>query len=112
MQSVPKLTQIANSIKLSKDLWKEKIFHSWQLGHQAGRGFAIGDDYDLPSIALTKEGFELIAEIDGISIGTNWITSIVVVTLYYGPWAVDITEDLVKGNYATFRKLNLFNLTT
>lgn len=109
MQSVPKLTQIANSIKLSKDLWKEKIFRSWQQGHQSGQGFAVGDDYDLPSVALTKEGYELIAEIDGISVGTDWLTSIIVVSRFYGPWAVDITDDLVKANYATFRKLSLFN---
>jgi hypothetical protein len=109
MHRVPKLTQIAYSIKLSQDLWREKIFHCWQLGHQAGLGFAIGDDFDLPSIALTKEGYELIAEIDDIAIGTDWLTSIIVVTRFYGPWAVDITEDLVKGNYAIFSKLSLFN---
>jgi hypothetical protein len=109
MQSVPKLTQIANSIKLSKDLWKEKIFHCWQIGHQAGLGFAIGDDCDLPRVALTKEGYELIAEIDGIAIGTDWLTSIIVVTRFYGPWAVDITENLVKSNYAIFSKMVLFS---
>ncbi len=109
MQSVPKLTQIAKSIKLSKDLWKEKIFHCWQLGHQAGLGFAIGDDYDLPDVALTKEGYELIAEIDGVAIATDWFTSIIVVTRFYGPWAVDITEGLVKGNYAILSKFYLFN---
>lgn len=109
MQSVPKLTQIANSIKLSKDLWKEKIFYCWQKGHQSGLGFAIGEIDDLPIVALNKEGYESIAEIDGITIATNWLSSIIVVTRFYGPWAVDITEDLVEGNYAILGKFSLFN---
>jgi hypothetical protein len=108
MQSVPKLTQIANSIKLSKDLWKEKIQISWPLAHQSGKGFAIGDYDDSLNIALTKEGYEVLAEIEGVSVGTNWLSSIVVATRFFGPWAIDITDYLVKGDYATFRKLTLF----
>lgn len=108
MQNVPKLTQIANSIKLSKDLWKEKILHSWQLGHLSGLGFAIAEMEDSTEIALLKEGYELIAQIDDFTVGTDWLTSIVVVTRFYGPWAVDITESLVKGHYANIRKPYLF----
>lgn len=109
MQDVPKLTQIAKSIKLSKKLWQEKIYQSWELGQENGEGFAIGDIFDSASIALAKEGYELIAEINGISIGTDWLTSIVAVMDCYGPWAVDITDNLLSSNYSIPQRLSLFN---
>ncbi len=107
MQTLPKLSQIANSIKLSKELWQEKIYQSWELGQS--HGFAVGDSSDLPSTALVKEGYALIAEIEGMAIGTDWLTSIIAVTNSYGPWAVDITDNLLKSKYFMPQRLSLFN---
>ena len=110
MQSTPKLTQIANSIRLSQNLWQEKIYHSWDLGQGNGEGFAIGDEDDLAKTALVREGFDLIAEVNGIAIGTDWLTKIIAVKNCYGPWAVDITDDLLKSNYSVPQRLSLFRL--
>jgi hypothetical protein len=109
MQNTPKLTQVAKSIKLSKKLWQEKIRQSWELGREEGTGFAIGDIFDSASTALAKEGYELIAEINGISVGTDWLTSIVAVMDCYGPWAVDITDNLLSSNYSVPQRLSLFS---
>lgn len=109
MRTLLKLTQIATSMKLSPTLWQEKIYQAWELGQQKGEGFAIGEDNDLPNIALTKEGYELITEINGMVIGTDWLNKIVVVTSFYGPWAVDITDNLLSSNYSASQKFSLFN---
>ncbi|MBN8721818.1 MAG: hypothetical protein J0M03_02720 [Acidobacteria bacterium] len=109
MQSAPKLTQIVKSIKLSKDLWKEKIDHSWYLGQKQGQGFAIGDDYDLAKVAVIKEGYNLIAEWDDLVVGTDWISSIIAAKQVYGPWAVDITNYLLQSNYFISEKNSLFS---
>lgn len=100
MAGLPKLTEIAHSIKLSQTFWQEKIYRSWALGKQNGDGFAIGDANDQPKVALTKEGYELIAEIEGMAIGTDGLTKIVAVINSYGPWAVDITDSLVFSNFS------------
>lgn len=92
MQPQPKLNKLITAIKANKAFWQGKIQNYWKMGHQAGLGFAMGDHDDKLAKALAKEGYYLIAEIDGMAIGTNGITSIVAVTNQYGPWAVDITD--------------------
>lgn len=98
MQKWPKIKSLATAIKNNKSLWQKKVYNCWKIGHQAGFGFAIGDHYDTPAEALVKEGYYLIAEIDDIAIGTNWLDSIVVVTNHYGPWAVDISHTLLANS--------------
>lgn len=94
MKQTPKLVDLIQSIRVSNQQWPERIYHCWQLGNQAGFGFAIGEADDSPAQALTREGYELIAEIEDLAIGTNYINSIIAVTNNYSPWAVDITEHL------------------
>lgn len=95
MQKRSKLTHIVNSLKASPEIWQKAICKYWQLGSQAGLGFAIGEPDDSPAKALAREGYELITEIEDVAIGTDWLTSIIVVTECYGPWAVDITDSLL-----------------
>lgn len=109
MQSANKLAQIVKSIRLSQSLWQEKIHQSWNLGQNNGQGFAIGDPDDSLKEALAKEGFDFIIEINEIAIGTDWINTIVAVKKCYGPWAVDITDNLLKSNYSMPRKMSIFN---
>jgi hypothetical protein len=104
MQRWPKIKSLATAIKENQSLWQRKIQDCWKAGHQAGFGFAIGDHFDTAAEALVKEGYYLIAEIDDIAIGTNWLDSIVAVTNHYGPWAVDISENLLNNSSNT----NLF----
>lgn len=92
MQKRPKLTHIATAIKNNPAIWQQKVYKSWQLGNQASLGFAIGETEDSLPIALAREGYELLVEIDDFAVGTDWLTSIVVVSNCYGPWAVDITD--------------------
>lgn len=107
MQSAPKLTQIVKSIKLSKDLWQEKIYHCWNLGQKQGQGFAIGDDYDLAKVAVIKEGYNVIVEWDDLVVGTDLLTSIIAVKQVYGPWAIDITNYLLQSNYSMVKRNSL-----
>ena len=105
MKQTPKLVDLIQSIRLSNQQWPDQIYHCWQLGNQAGFGFAIGETDDSPAQALTREGYELIAEIEDLAIGTNYINSIIAVTNPYSPWAVDITEHLTARLYAPMSRV-------
>lgn len=100
MKQVLKLDNIISSISLSNSLWQEKLWHCWEKGNEAGLGFALGESFDQSIEALTKEGYDLIAEINGLVIGTNGLNSIIAVVNIYGPWAVDITAELLASNYS------------
>jgi hypothetical protein len=102
MQKQPKITHIVKSLKNSPNLWQEKLYKYWQLGNQASLGFAIGDTDDSPAKALAKEGYELIVEMKDFAIGTDSLTSIIVVANCYGPWAVDVTDNLLTTNAKEF----------
>lgn len=95
MQKQPKFNHIVKSLKTNPELWKETLCNCWQLGSQASLGFPIGDPEDSAVKALTREGYELIIELEDFAVGTNWLTSVVIVTENYGPWAVDVTDMLL-----------------
>ena len=103
MRQYPKLEEIIDSIKKSFHAWREIIVQGWLEGNRASYGFAIGDIYDTPAMALTRDGYKLIMEADDLAIGTNNINSIIAVVNIYGPWAVDITETLIKSNSVTVK---------
>ncbi len=95
MQKQPKLTHIVESLKTNPSFWQGKLCKCWQLGSQIGLGFPLGDTDDSPAKALAREGYELIIEIEDFAVGTDRLTSIIVVTERYGPWAVDVTDSLL-----------------
>lgn len=97
MQKRPKFTHIVKSLTANPELWQETLCKCWQLGSQASLGFSIGEPEDSAAKALAREGYELIVELEDFAVGTNWLTSIVIVTQHYGPWAVDVTELLLAA---------------
>ena len=97
MKRYAKLTDIESLIRSDIRSWHDVIRQAWHAGNRAGYGFPVGDEYDNSADALEKDGYKMIAEIDGVAVGTNSLNSIIAVVDIYGPWAVDITDALVEN---------------
>lgn len=116
MQKQPKLTHIVKSLKTNPSLWQKKLYNSWQLANQAGLGFTIGEADDSAAKAIIREGYEFVAEFDDFVVGTNSLTSILIVTDNYSPWAVDITDillldkDLLSNKFSQTNKIKEKNI--
>lgn len=92
MEKRLKFAHIVKSLKTNPLLWEGKLSKYLLLANHASLGFPIGEPEDNAIKALSREGYEVIVEMDDFVVGTNWLTSIVIVTENYGPWAVDITD--------------------
>jgi hypothetical protein len=90
--------QIARQIESQSHQYRQEILTAWQAGNDAGNGFALGDVRHTPEQAVIEERWDILATYEEGRVvawdGNN--NRIVVVCDANGPWAVDVTDALLK----------------
>ncbi|MCS6885013.1 MAG: hypothetical protein RMM17_01020 [Acidobacteriota bacterium] len=88
-RNLRRLDRVLFSIKKGSRVWKEQLCRAWESGKK--EGFPIGEERATSTEALVSEGYEVVAEADGLTLGTDGI-SLIAVRSDYGPWAVNVTK--------------------